>query len=372
MYKIYFNKDLIKDRPWTTFLTPILGIYKYKWKWTIWTEYLYYDEDQLQEWESNWKKLIEYSNINECDFCIRPRNFYIDSFPELKKEAQKAKEYKKKIIVFADTDLESPIPYIDNMIVFRTSLTNSSPKYEYSLPDFVKPLYMSIKKNNYDYSIWYVGYGWKSSFKLRLRDKIRNIKIFYKTINFIIFNETIHKLLKNLDRFCIEPHIKINSLTFQILQRQKWLIVRWKVVKNLENSNYKFNYIKRDIVLNPKVVWDLRKQYIDNINNSTFIMVARWHWNHAYRLYECMSVGKIPLFIDTNCRLPLEDRINYKDLFLWIPYKNINDIDKYINEYLHKHKNELDKIEDEIKNIYATNLRMYPFYQKILNWWYII
>ncbi len=374
MFKIYFNKSLVQDYPRVPFLTPILGIYKYKWNFD-W-EYLYYDEDQLNEREIEWKKTIKYENINKCDFCVFPRNFKIEFFPILKKEALKAKSYNKRIIVFYETDIETPIPYIDNIIVFRTSLTSESPKYELGLPTFVKPLNIddNNNKNIQKISIWYVWYWWSIPLKLTIRDKIRKLKIIYWVYNKLIYFNIILALFpfKHLNLNKNSYPFKLTYITFTLFQYGKWLIVRSKVIKHLKSSKYIFNRISRDKILNPKVIWSLRNDYIENVKNSTFIMIARGHWNHAYRLYESMSAWRIPLFIDTNCRLPLEDIIEYKNLFVWVPFKDIHMIETYIDSYISKNGKMLDKIEEEIKKIYKHNLTMNGFFQTILKQWYII
>ena len=363
MKKIYFNKELVKSYPHTPFLAPLLWIYNYKEGSIAGMERKMYDTNELQERAKKWKSVIEYASIKDCDFVVYPKNFAIDLYSELKKEALEAKKYNKNIVVFFDTDIEAPIPGIDNMIVFRCSLTQDSPKNEYSLPYFCPEIVVNTKLPiSKEVSIWYVWYGRKISLILRLGDKIRNFKPIKRFLYRLVYSQTLKHLIK--DKWCINPSCKMTTLAFPLLQVGKWDIVRRNAVKHLEKSKYKFNFIRRDKVLNPKVGGSLRDEYISNMVNSTFVLVARWFWNNAYRLYETMSLWKIPLLIDTSIKLPFENEINYRDLFIRVPYSDIKNVDKYIDIYLEKNINDLDKIGERIKNIFEDNLRMYPFFRK--------
>jgi hypothetical protein len=40
--------------------------------------------------------------------------------------------------------------------------------------------------------------------------------------------------------------------------------------------------------------------------------------NYSVRFYETLCLGRIPIFINTDCLLPFQDEINYKSIFPWI------------------------------------------------------
>ena len=58
--------------------------------------------------------------------------------------------------------------------------------------------------------------------------------------------------------------------------------------------------------------------------------------NAATRFYETLSLGRIPVFIDTACVLPLEDIIDYKDFCVFIDYTDINKAPSILADF---HKN---------------------------------
>ena len=362
MNKIYFNKRLTTNW-WVPFLVPILWINWYD----DWLGFSNVDKNQLTARCENWKNEIMYSNIKDCDFCVFPIWYKIDFFEKLKKESDLAKKYNKKIVVFYSSDNEVPIPNLGNLIVFRTSLRNDSPNYEYLLPTFIPSIWndkkSSSNKNLNNITIWYTWYSWKITIWLYFLYFLRKIKF----VRYIAWLRSYHTKILNLFKKRIKnPTIKKESLAFLLLQSWSWKFYRQKCINSLKKSYYTFKFAERKGVLDPMLQWKMRKEYIDNIYNSTFTLVVRWYWNYAHRLYETMSAWKIPLFVDTHCRLPFKNKINYNDLFLIIPFSDINHLDIYIWKFLQKNWNNLKKIEKDIHDVYENYYKMESFFPKII------
>ncbi|WP_397362233.1 exostosin family protein [Olleya sp. R77988] len=53
------------------------------------------------------------------------------------------------------------------------------------------------------------------------------------------------------------------------------------------------------------------KQFYDNIFNTAYTFCIRGVGNFSVRFYEALAVGRIPILINTDCRLPLQDKINW-------------------------------------------------------------
>jgi hypothetical protein len=57
---------------------------------------------------------------------------------------------------------------------------------------------------------------------------------------------------------------------------------------------------------------DVRQEYLQNALESDYLLVCRGSGNCFTRLYEAMCLGRIPVFVDTDCVLPWEDRIDWR------------------------------------------------------------
>jgi hypothetical protein len=61
-----------------------------------------------------------------------------------------------------------------------------------------------------------------------------------------------------------------------------------------------------------------RIDYVTNMVNSDYVLCLRGGGNFSYRLYETLSCGRIPVFVNTDCSLPYDQVINYKDYCVWV------------------------------------------------------
>jgi hypothetical protein len=110
----------------------------------------------------------------------------------------------------------------------------------------------------------------------------------------------------------------------------------------------------------------VRADYIANILSSDYTLCVRGAGNFSYRLYEVLSAGRIPLFINTKCVLPFEGEINWSKHCVWIESDNIKNISKLLIN-LHKEIPPNDFREMQINNRRLWEERLSPlgFYCKL-------
>ncbi len=86
--------------------------------------------------------------------------------------------------------------------------------------------------------------------------------------------------------------------------------------------------------------------FFENIDNNPYIFCLRGAGNFSVRLYETLSMGRIPVVIDTDIRLPLDGIINWKKHCVIVTKNNFSD--RLIN--FHSTINEKDFIQMQINN----------------------
>lgn len=67
-----------------------------------------------------------------------------------------------------------------------------------------------------------------------------------------------------------------------------------------------------------------RHEFVENILDSDYSLVVRGDANEATRFYEVLSLGRIPVLIDTSLVLPLENELNYKKFCVIIDSSDLN------------------------------------------------
>jgi len=77
----------------------------------------------------------------------------------------------------------------------------------------------------------------------------------------------------------------------------------------------------------------IRQEYVQNTVGSDYVLCARGGGNFSYRLYETLSCGRIPVFVDTDCVLPFHSEINWKEYCVWVDEKEAKWIGEKVAEF---------------------------------------
>lgn len=74
-------------------------------------------------------------------------------------------------------------------------------------------------------------------------------------------------------------------------------------------------------------------EYYNNIRESDYVLCVRGGGNFSVRLYETLMMGRIPVFVNTDCLLPFPDQINWKQHTVWIEWKDRHQLQKKIMDF---------------------------------------
>ena len=64
-------------------------------------------------------------------------------------------------------------------------------------------------------------------------------------------------------------------------------------------------------------------EFDDNLRAATYALCIRGAGNFSARFYEALSFGRVPLFVDTRCVLPLEGDIDWRRHCVWVDQADI-------------------------------------------------
>lgn len=105
-----------------------------------------------------------------------------------------------------------------------------------------------------------------------------------------------------------------------------------------------------------------RRQFVDNLLNNDYALVVRGDPNASQRFYEVLSVGRIPVVIDTECVFPLEDRINYQDFCVLIDFRDIKKAPELLRAFHEKlSQDEFARMQLRAREVYEKYLRTDSF-----------
>ncbi len=226
----------------------------------------------------------------------------------------------KKVIAFNAGDFGVNIPVFDNLIVLRPSGYKSKfSKNEYSMPAFIEdPLPQYFNSNeiiqrpyNLKATIGFCGQANSS--------QINAVK------------ETFKTFLRNF-----KFHVGISKNEPQQLFSTSYL--RASILKEIQKSSLvTSNFILRKQyragVKMQKESHRTTLEFYENINSSDYVVCVRGAGNFSVRFYETLAMGRIPIFVNTDCALPLENEIDWKKHVVWIERKEIKHIAEKVKDF---------------------------------------
>jgi hypothetical protein len=74
-------------------------------------------------------------------------------------------------------------------------------------------------------------------------------------------------------------------------------------------------------------------EYYNNIAASDYVLCIRGAGNFSVRFYETLMMGKIPVFVNTDCLLPFDDQISWREHVVWIEWKDRKNIASIVSAF---------------------------------------
>ena len=113
---------------------------------------------------------------------------------------------------------------------------------------------------------------------------------------------------------------------------------------------------------------DIRREYVENLRECDLALCARGDANASQRFYESLSAARIPLFLDTDCVLPLEEIIRYDEMLLRVSSREIETLPARVREWWTKQTPESFRAgEARARNIYEKYLRLDRYFENVFD-----
>ena len=245
-------------------------------------------------------------------------------------------------------------PYIANSYVFRSGGFNSVlNKNTFILPAFINDPYkeflecdFSILKKTKQPTIGFVGHA-KSGI-------VKFIKEYYNHIKYR-FKSALRLILADKQKFYPSS-----------VKRAKYLN---KLTLHQElNTHFIFRNNYRAGANSPVEQQKTALQFYNNIFENAYTFCLRGVGNFSVRFYETLAMGRIPIVVNTDCRFPLEDKIDWNKHCLIIDEKAPKPLAEYILEF---HNNlsisEFEALQQSNRNLWLHVLQREAYFLEVYN-----
>jgi hypothetical protein len=316
MHEIMSDSTLIRIHPTKYFseLSHYQIIHRYKLN-TI-AKALWNDRtpEERRQVYGEWVDLFTYEpNLSEADISILtyhwPYYIHHKRVLEAQTEIKSAHQHGKPMVVFSGGDHPANIPFED-VLLFESAGYRSTPglRYHSGQPSYI-PDYLDV----------YCG-G-----ELTLRPK-RDIPV----VGFCgqASTSAIQTVYRKLRLKWQQHQYRQGSLKWEPPPFETTTF-RAQVLNQFENQpGIQTNFILRKRYQageteNKSPHHPTKLEFVNNILNSDYTVCMRGGGNFSVRFYETLCLGRIPIFIDTDCLLPFQDDIDYKAIFPWIDIKDL-------------------------------------------------
>jgi len=247
--------------------------------------------------------LFELTPLDRADLAVFPAGWSEISAPSAEPFVEAARAAGKPAAVFVGTDEHKTVPH-DGALVFQTSLLRSSRRSnEYAQPAWSE-----------DFVSAHLG-G-------RLPIRRRGPR---PVVGFCGLAPSRRGLLSRLRAH--PTHTSIRARALRLLS---------------EHGGIETNFVERERFLGGAITrgrLDLaamkrvRDEYVQNMVESDYILCSRGAGNFSYRLYETLSCGRIPIFVDTDCVLPYDFAAPWREHLVWVDESQLASVGVRVAEF---------------------------------------
>lgn len=297
----------------------------------FWTDFL---EDEQHPWLRSYsryaaigKQFFEMVPLEEADLAVLPANWRTirgDSWrskidqaaQDLSLEfADRVQQAKKPLVIFFSGDCSDEELPIDEAIVFRMSAYRSRLKPN----NFVPPASCDDLIAQY------------SQNHLPIREKAAKARVGF--CGFVRADSWKRKLQT------VAYHGTMLATQFKMgVSPYRGQILRSQAIHVLQNSSV----IETNFILRSHSFFDptdtnskqaRRAEYVSNLLESDYALCCRGSANYSIRLFEILCCGRIPVLIDTDCVLPFESEIDWKQYCVWVDERELDQLPEKIAEF---------------------------------------
>lgn len=292
-------------------------------------------------------------SISDSDIVVFPIDYdsfykHQEAFTNINKEARLNK---KPIWLYTAGDfgftVHIPNSYNFRLGGFHSKMDNNT----FILPSFVDDPYKTILKQPFSVlqkdskpSIGFVGHA-KSGFLKFVKSYLSHLKLQFNHI----FKSTYFDGQAFYPSGIKRAHY-LNKLKYS----------------NNFNTNFIFRNKYRAGAENQTIKIQTTEEFYNNIFSNLYTFCMRGVGNFSVRFFETLAVGRIPILLDTDCRLPLSDSLEWKNHVVFINESKGETLETQILHFHNSTSNmEIETIQKNNRSLWETHLMRPSYFIKI-------
>lgn len=112
-----------------------------------------------------------------------------------------------------------------------------------------------------------------------------------------------------------------------------------------------------------------RTEYVTNMLESDYVLCARGVGNYSWRLYEAMSLGRIPVIIDTECCLPVPGKIDWNSLAVVVSADRLDTLcERILSDHAAMDEARFAERQRACRDAWMRYLSPHGFFEQMVEW----
>lgn len=112
----------------------------------------------------------------------------------------------------------------------------------------------------------------------------------------------------------------------------------------------------------------VREEYLENLSGSDYTLCMRGAGNFSFRFYETLAMGRIPLFVNTDCLMPFDDTIDWRRHVVWIEQHELGRIGELLADFHDRlSDDDYQQLQHDNRRLWEEHLRPTEAYQHVID-----
>lgn len=300
-FTLYVDPSWRRSLPHTSLLYPFWG--------NALTDKTPYQKALFERHQFNTKHYAVTEDPQLADMVLMPyrHNVVLKQAPELLAVChQRAQALGKPLLIDGTGDIEHPIKLANTYVLrvggyrfLRTDNEIIIPQFADDLLEVSGKKSITLRTKTLKPTIGFMGWAALTP-KQRLKAEVKEIPV------------TLRGLIDS----------RYRAMHKGIFFRQQALsaIARSPSVKSNIVTRATYSGHQNTAVLSPE---QLRKEYVENLLGSDYCLDVRGDSNSSQRLFETLSLGRIPVIVDTERNFPFSDQVDYSTFSIMVDFREL-------------------------------------------------
>jgi hypothetical protein len=230
----------------------------------------------------------------------------------------------RKIVIFFDSDHDESIAWPGHAVVFRFSIySDTRRRNEFAIPtfsqDFLALNHAGVMHPREKASVPSVGFcGYAPPLGCRLSARTVREIVRYAAYRLRALSRR-RQLIAHAPRVrALRALRQSPSVKTRFIVRDQFAFNRWGVLQPGGT---------------PESAAHQRAEFLGNLDGTDYAVCVRGLANCSIRFYEAISLGRIPLFVNTQCVLPYDWLVDWKKACLWVEDAELPRIGRILREH---------------------------------------